>query len=84
MEPIKAAPFPVDAYTYDSMKTVFASIKTAWPDSPIRAAVWNAGFGIWKPFLEITETEFQESVNTNVIGPAAFARESILAFKDLE
>ena len=66
------------------MKTVFGDIKKHWPDYEIRAAVWNAGFGVWKNFLDLTPEEVKESVETNTIGPFAFARESILAFKDLE
>ena len=47
----------------------------------MRAAVWNAGFGVWKPFLEITPDEVQTAVDTNVVAAFAFAREAILAFK---
>lgn len=79
-----AAPFPVETYTHDTMKSIFGDIKKHWPESEIRAAVWNAGYGVWKPFLDLTPEEIKESVETNTIGPFAFARESILAFKDLE
>ncbi|KAG9050623.1 hypothetical protein FS837_003722 [Tulasnella sp. UAMH 9824] len=80
----EAAPFPVQAYTHDSMKATFSSIRTAWPDSEIRAAVWNAGAGIFKTFLDVTENDIKQSLDTNVIGAFAFARETILAFKEVE
>ncbi len=66
------------------MKSTFEAIKKQWPEDEIRAAVWNAGFGIWKPFLELSEEEVRESVETNVLGPFAFARQAIEAFKALE
>lgn len=66
------------------MKATFASIRTAWPDSEIRAAVWNAGAGIFKTFLNVTENDIKQSLDTNVIGAFAFARETILAFKEVE
>jgi len=80
----EAEGFPVQAYTFDNVKTAFASIKQTWPDSEIRAAVWNAAAGTWKSFLDVTEEEIKTSLDTNVLGAFAFARESILAFKDLE
>ncbi|KAG8933270.1 hypothetical protein FRC01_010086 [Tulasnella sp. 417] len=80
----EAAPFPIQAYTHDSMKATFSSIRKAWPDSEIRAAVWNAGAGIFKTFLNVTEDDIKQSLDTNVIGAFAFARETILAFKEVE
>ena len=46
--------------------------------------MWNAGSTTWKPFLDLTELEWEESIADNVLGPAAFARECITIFKDLE
>ncbi|KAG8900304.1 hypothetical protein FRB99_006124 [Tulasnella sp. 403] len=80
----EAAPFPIDSYTHESMPGVFSSIKSTWPDADIRAAVWNAGLGTWKSFLDVTEKDIRESLDINVVGAFAFARESILAFKDLD
>lgn len=37
---------------------------------------------MWKGFLDSTNEEWEETARTNVTGPAAFARESILAFKE--
>jgi len=80
----KTAPFPVEAYTQKNIKSVFSSIKQTWPDAEIRVTVFNAGKGVFKPFLETTEEEIQESVDVNIVGAWAFARESILAFRDLQ
>lgn len=74
----------MEAYTHDSMKATFSSIKQAWPDSEIRAALWNAGAGVFKNFLDVTEDDIKQSLDTNVIGAFAFARETILAFKETE
>lgn len=37
-----------------------------------------------KPFLEITAEEVQDSLDTNIVAAFAFAKEAILAFKELE
>lgn len=78
-----AAPFPISAYDYSNIQNAFSAIKQHWPDEDVRATVWNAGYATWKGFLEITEEEVRESVDTNVVAAFAFARASILAFKDL-
>ncbi|KAF8485514.1 NAD-P-binding protein [Gautieria morchelliformis] len=79
----KAAGFPVKAYTHDQLHSAFDAIKKHWPDADIRVGLFNAASGVWKGFLEITPEEIQEAVNVNVVGAFAFARETILSFKDL-
>ncbi|KAG2130081.1 hypothetical protein BD769DRAFT_1604704, partial [Suillus cothurnatus] len=54
------------------------------PSSPLRVAVFNAGYGVWKPFLEITEDEVRESVDTNILAAFAFPRAALLEFTKLE
>lgn len=66
------------------MKATFSCIKQAWPDSEIRAALWNVGPGVFKNFLDVTEDDIKTIVDTNIVGAFAFARETILAFKDTE
>jgi len=78
-----AAGFPLNAYTFDSVKTTFQDIKKQWPDSEIRASLWNAGVTIFKGFLDVTEADVHTAVESTVVGAYAFARESVLAFKDL-
>ncbi|KAG8684220.1 hypothetical protein FRC09_015531 [Ceratobasidium sp. 395] len=79
-----AAAFPVKTYSYADINTAFAEIKQRWPKGEIRVTVWNAAHNVRRPFLELTEEIVQESVQTNIVSAFAFARESILAFKDLE
>jgi len=79
-----AAAFPVAAYDYNGVNAAFASIKQHWPNEEIRVAVWNAGHGVWKSFLDITEEEVRESLDTNVLAAFAFSRAALLAFRELE
>jgi len=80
----EAAPFPVSAYSHSEIGKAFEAIKKEWPGDPIRVAVWNAGDGVWAPFLNISEDQLQKTVAGTVFGPFAFARESILDFKTQE
>ena len=83
--PLQAASFPVTSYTADALTSAFAAIRDRWPDkntSPLRAALWNAGYGIWKPFLDLTDVEVAESLNTNVRAAFAFSRLAITAFRE--
>ncbi|EJT99175.1 NADP-binding protein [Dacryopinax primogenitus] len=79
-----AAAFPIVKYDYKEIHDAFDAIKKHWPDEELRVAVWNAGYGVWKPFLEVTEEEVKESVQINIVAAAAFAQEAILAFQKLE
>ena len=56
-------------------------MRTRWPNADIRVALFNAGYGVWKPFLEIAEDEIDRAVDTNVKAAFAFAREAITAFR---
>ncbi|EIN05329.1 NAD(P)-binding protein [Punctularia strigosozonata HHB-11173 SS5] len=76
-----AEAFPAASYDYPTFATIFADIKKKWPSSPVRAAVYNAAYGVWKPFLDVTEQEVKEAVDTNITAAFAFSREVILAFK---
>ncbi|KAI0668188.1 short-chain dehydrogenase/reductase SDR [Trametes maxima] len=84
----EAAAFPLESYTYKSLTDVFATIKAhKWstPDkAEIRAALWNAGAGVWKPFLDVTEEDLQLTLDTNVTGAFAFAHQVIQEFKSNE
>ncbi|PAV14755.1 short-chain dehydrogenase reductase SDR [Pyrrhoderma noxium] len=77
----EASAFPVPAYDSASLSSVFASISTKWPGAPLRAALWNAGYGVWKPFLSVTDEELDASLNANVRAPFIFSRLAITAFK---
>lgn len=82
----QAAAFPVEQYDYASLTSAFKSISQHWPrpESEIRVAVWNAAGAAWKGFLDLTEQDVRTSVDVNIVGAFAFAREAILAVKDLE
>lgn len=80
---LQAAAFPVKAYSYGDIHSAFNAIKAQWKDSDIRVGVFNAGAGVWKGFLDITEEDVKNTVDVNVLAGFAFARECIVAFKDL-
>ena len=48
--------------------------------SPLRVALFNAGHGVWKPFLDITEEEQRAALEINVLTAFAFSREVLLEF----
>jgi len=79
-----ATPFPVSVYSHSEIKKAFDSIRKEWPGDSIRVAVWNAGDGVWAPFLNTTEEQLQKVLDSAAFGPFAFARESILDFKGQE
>ncbi|KIJ27320.1 hypothetical protein M422DRAFT_191191, partial [Sphaerobolus stellatus SS14] len=80
----EAAAFPVTTYTHAEINSAFNAIKNHWKDSDIRVGVFNAAAdGVRKGFLGVTEEDLKKSLDTNVVAAFAFARESILAFKDL-
>ncbi|KIK94450.1 hypothetical protein PAXRUDRAFT_142819 [Paxillus rubicundulus Ve08.2h10] len=77
----EAASFLVSEYTPNSIRSAFSSIRSHFPasTSPLRVAVFNAGYGIWKP-VEITDEEIRESLDTHVVAAFAFSREALLEF----
>ena len=48
----------------------------------MRVALWNVGQGIWKPFLEVTDEEVGEMLNTTVRASFAFSHLAINKFKE--
>ncbi|KAF8509473.1 hypothetical protein JB92DRAFT_2831922 [Gautieria morchelliformis] len=78
----KAAGFPVKAYTHDQLHSAFDAIKKHWPDADVRVGLRNRIRRLER-LLGATSEEIQEVVNVNVVGAFAFARETILSFKDL-
>ncbi|CDO76840.1 hypothetical protein BN946_scf185033.g37 [Trametes cinnabarina] len=84
----EAAAFPVESYTYKALTDVLGAIRAhKWTGSEkpeIRAALWNAGAGVRKPFLNVTEEDLQLVLDTNVNGAFAFAHQIVQAFKENE
>ncbi|KAI0265850.1 NAD-P-binding protein [Gloeopeniophorella convolvens] len=78
----QAAAFPVADYNYKEMQTAFRAVRQRWPDTPIRAALFNAAYGVRKPFLEHREEDIDKTMTTNINTAFAFSQEAITAFKD--
>lgn len=80
---IQASPFPVTSYGDQEISDVWKSIRAKYPapNYTIGAAVFNIGYGIWKPFLDITPAELHESVAIHIEAASAFSREAIVTFK---
>ncbi|KAH9975073.1 NAD-P-binding protein [Lactifluus volemus] len=76
-----AAAFPISDYNYKEVQSAFRAVRAHWPNTDIRVALFNAGFGVWKPFLQITEEELDRATDTNVKAAFAFSREAITAFQ---
>ncbi|KAH7098267.1 NAD(P)-binding protein [Auriculariales sp. MPI-PUGE-AT-0066] len=77
----EAAPFAIPDYSTNSIRSAFFAIRDRWPSVPIRTALWNTGAAHFKPFLDLTEEDIRESLDTNLVAAFAFARESVLAFR---
>ena len=73
--------FAISNYNYKEVQTAFRAARAHWPNADIRVALFNAGFGVWKPFLQITEDEVDKVTDTNVKAAFAFAREAVSAFQ---
>lgn len=71
------------SYGAQEISDVWQSIRAKYPapNYTIGAAVFNLGYGIWKPFLDITPAEIHESVAIHVEAAFAFSREAITTFK---
>ncbi|KAJ7123873.1 hypothetical protein C8R43DRAFT_1031763 [Mycena crocata] len=81
-----AESFPVSAYGPEDLTSAFEAIQQRYaaPDYAITVAIFNAGHAVWKPFLQITPEDVQESNKVNIEGSFAFARAAILAFQKNE
>ncbi|CCM00549.1 uncharacterized protein FIBRA_02583 [Fibroporia radiculosa] len=82
----EAAAFPVSVYSYSAVSAVFDTIRQhPWltgGKSELRVGVWNAGAGVWKGFLDVTEQDLQTVIDTNITASFAFSRQVLLAFKE--
>ncbi|KAI0359711.1 NAD-P-binding protein [Trametes cingulata] len=82
----EAAAFPIPAYTYDAVVSVFEAIaQHSWPTpepSELRVALWNVGVNVFGSFLTVTEKDISASLEVHVTAGFAFSRKVILAFKE--
>ncbi|KAF5375967.1 hypothetical protein D9757_008841 [Collybiopsis confluens] len=78
-----ATAFPIPSYEQLSLQSAFQAIRTRYPspEYSIRAAVYNAGVSIWKPFLAITSDDIKATTQANVEGAFAFAHEVITEYR---
>ena len=79
---MQAAAFPITDYNYQEVQKAFRAVRERWPNADVRAALFNAGFAVWKPFLQITEDEIDRILETNVKAAFAFSREAITTFQN--
>ncbi|KAF5375964.1 hypothetical protein D9757_008844 [Collybiopsis confluens] len=82
----EATAFPIPSYEHSSLRSAFQAIRERYPSPQysLRAAVYNAGHGVWKPFLDITPEDIKAVTQTNVDGGFAFAKEVISEYKNNE
>ncbi|KAK0184180.1 hypothetical protein F5146DRAFT_1228803 [Armillaria mellea] len=76
------------AHGADSLKGLSGEINTAGgtaasyiPRPALRVALYNAGHGVWKPFLDITPEDVEAVTQTNIEGAFAFSKNIIEAFQ---
>ncbi|KAK0468612.1 hypothetical protein IW261DRAFT_1573702 [Armillaria novae-zelandiae] len=74
-----AKAFAIPSYKPASITSAFESINTYYPTSQyaLRAALFNVGHAVWKSFLETTEEEILETLDTNVVAAFSFSRNVI-------
>jgi NAD(P)-dependent dehydrogenase (short-subunit alcohol dehydrogenase family) len=84
ISPQSTAAFPIDSYSSAEISRAFSSIKSHFPSSShqLRAALYNAGHAVWKPFLDITPADVAAVTQTNIEGAFAFAHEVISILKE--
>ncbi|KAG8805404.1 hypothetical protein FRC19_007903 [Serendipita sp. 401] len=75
----EAFPFPLKAYTREEIVAVFQAVRKKWPDSRIKAALWNASQWSRIPFLDVKEEDIQKSVQINIVAAFAWSQEAIKA-----
>ncbi|KAF9653586.1 NAD(P)-binding protein [Thelephora ganbajun] len=80
----EAESFPIKNYGAADIQSAFSSISSRFPSSEIRVAIYNAGEGTFKKFFDVTDEDIERSTTTGIVGPFAFSRAVITAFKNNE
>lgn len=80
----EAEPFPINNYGATDIQTAFSAISSKFPSSEVRVAIYNAGEGTFKKFFDVTDADIERSTTTGIVGPFAFSRAVITAFKSNE
>jgi len=78
----EVASFIISSYEHTAIQSAFESIRSHFssPQYSIRAALYNAGEGVWKKFLDVTPEDVKRTTQTNIEGAFAFAHEIISDF----
>ncbi|KAK0439684.1 NAD(P)-binding protein, partial [Desarmillaria tabescens] len=74
-----AASFPITSYSTTDINAAFSQIHSHYQGQAIHVALYNAGHGVWKPFLDITPEDVQAVTQTNIEGAFAFSKHIIQA-----
>ncbi|KAK0184259.1 NAD(P)-binding protein [Armillaria mellea] len=69
------------SYSTTGINTAFTPIRAQYQGQPLRVALYNAGHGVWKPFLDITPEDVEAVTQTNIEGAFAFSKNIIEAFQ---
>ncbi|KAF8874395.1 hypothetical protein CPB84DRAFT_1817908 [Gymnopilus junonius] len=79
-----AEEFALESYNHENITNAWAAITAKFPKPQyvVRVAVFNAGHGVWKSFLDITPQDVQDVLQVTVAAAFSFARGAILAFKE--
>lgn len=76
----KASAHPIASYSYEDVTLAFDKL----PEGSLRVAVYNAGDGFFKSFLDVTPEDIRKATVSNVDGAFAFSRAAIVRFKTNE
>ncbi|RDX45895.1 NAD(P)-binding protein [Lentinus brumalis] len=84
----EVATFPIESYSFKALTDVFNAIRSySWPSggrTEIRVALYNAGAGVRKSFLDVSEKDIQVVVDANINGAFGFSHQVIEEFKKNE
>jgi len=80
----QASPFTISSYSHEDITSAWTAIHAKFPkpDYIVRVALFNAAHFVWKPFLDLTPQEIQDSLQTNVASAFSFSRGAVQAFKE--
>ncbi|THV05743.1 NAD(P)-binding protein [Dendrothele bispora CBS 962.96] len=81
---VRVASFAIPSYGHADVASAFAQIHSRYPSNThsLRAALYNAGNGVWKPFLDVTPEDVQLVTQSNIEGSFAFSHHVLKAFKN--
>ncbi|KIK58564.1 hypothetical protein GYMLUDRAFT_45189 [Collybiopsis luxurians FD-317 M1] len=80
---VKVEAFPTKSYAPSDIKDAMSSVWSYISDNRniFRAAIWNVGYPVFKPFLSTTPEEVHQSLTINTEAAFTFSRECVLQFQ---